>query len=269
SSTKYSTQQSLGTRDDGHSHLHLREVGFAAKDVASIAAASLEVKPTCQAEELLIARNRLAGSHNTVLRGNDAGISFAALDFRFIRKATQMNANQPLSLEPKVAAVNVAAVSVAVADANSTATSSKSLTPSSVEAKQNGQHIHEDQQRSINGHSNLTIIKTPLNKTLLKKCNNNNNSNNSNGNLPHVALNNNNSGSGSSSSSSGTNAGSGSGSNVVVVAKVDAGADVDGDADDASSFGCDSGFQSGNNNEKEQFMNDNHHHHHHYHHHYH
>lgn len=86
SNNKYSNQTRLATqRDDGHSHFHLCEVGFAAKDVALTAAASLEVNPTCQAEDLLIARNRLAGSHKTVLRGNDAGISFAALDFRFIR----------------------------------------------------------------------------------------------------------------------------------------------------------------------------------------
>ncbi|KRF80879.1 uncharacterized protein Dvir_GJ26872, partial [Drosophila virilis] len=117
-----STDQRQRSTDEGH--LHLRGAGLAAVEVATAAAASRAVNGTCQAEELHIASNRrLAGSHKTVHRGNDAGISFAALDFRFIRNAAQMNANQPLSLEPTVAAVN------------------------------------------------LTIIKTPLNKTLLKKCN--------------------------------------------------------------------------------------------------
>ncbi|XP_017065937.1 uncharacterized protein LOC108104402 [Drosophila eugracilis] len=68
-------------------HFHLSETPdlLASSSLLSsafVASSAALVNVTCQAEE----GQSSAGSHSTVLRGNDAGISFAALDFRFIRK---------------------------------------------------------------------------------------------------------------------------------------------------------------------------------------
>ncbi|XP_026848365.1 uncharacterized protein LOC113566536 [Drosophila persimilis] len=84
SSKKARTKDRLKRGNEGH--IHSSEKPDVASSLrlsssAFFASSAALVHPTCQAEE----RQTLAGSHNSVLRGNDAGISFAALDFRFIR----------------------------------------------------------------------------------------------------------------------------------------------------------------------------------------
>ncbi|EDW43901.1 GM19184 [Drosophila sechellia] len=66
-------------------HFHLSETPELSASTsllpsAFVASSAALVNVTCQAEE----GQSSAGSHYTVHRGNDAGISFAALDFRFI-----------------------------------------------------------------------------------------------------------------------------------------------------------------------------------------
>ncbi|KMZ07761.1 uncharacterized protein Dsimw501_GD27923, isoform B [Drosophila simulans] len=77
-------------------HFHLSETPELSASTsllpsAFVASSAALVNVTCQAEE----GQSSAGSHYTVHRGNDAGISFAALDFRFIRHTSPAS---PLSV---------------------------------------------------------------------------------------------------------------------------------------------------------------------------